>query len=132
MIPKNLQMAFSEAILQNYLDIVTKRNQMNDIDEIAKFVAVVDTPEEADAINLQIISQRPLVSSNQTHNLGSGYGSEEVPVMKKIEKLKMPDTNSDEYEEEDDVQSLHHNQKSFSPPIGYEIIGDMRRISRLS
>ena len=131
-IPKSLQMPFSESVVKSHLDIITHRNVEKEIAEIAKLVAIVDTVEEADAINLQIINQRPYLGSNQTHNLASGYGSEDVPLQNKAAKIRKarPETNSDDYEDEDEVQSL--NQKSISPPIGYEIIGDLRRISRLS
>ena len=68
----------------------------------------MDTQEEADALNLHLMNVKITSQSNLTHNLGSGYGSEDLPNKKKIKNVHKgrkysPDSGSDEYEEEDDV-----------------------------
>lgn len=84
------------------------------------------------------MNERDKKSSNQTHNLGSGYGSEDAPLEDAYSpaktKNKRNDSNSDEYEEEDDVKSLKNYRlyRQTSPPSGFEFGFDPRRISRLS
>ena len=107
--------------LEEKVDLIETSNKGK---KVTKLVAIVSSQEEADLLNIDKMNKIGSKGSNQTHNLDSGYGSEDHPNFKTIKE----DSNSD-YEDEDDVKSLERNQ--YSPPVispNFEV----GRISRLT
>lgn len=110
-VPKNLQMPFSELQIKKHLELL-KQKPTDGKQNSPKLVAVVETAEEAEALNIKIMNQRAAhLSSNQTHNLGSGYGSEDIPI--KTKNKRKQTISSEDYEDEDDVESLNMYQTPF-------------------
>lgn len=55
-VPKNLQMPFSENEIKKHFDFIKKKNKDKMSKEEPKLVAVVETAEEAEALNLKILN----------------------------------------------------------------------------
>jgi len=80
-------MPYSEHQLKKHLDLMEEKQREENPNigvQKLRLVAIVETQEEADMLNIEKMNKGGSRGSNQTHNLDSGYGSEDKPNYKTI------------------------------------------------